>query len=745
MEKTAKKAMTRSLSVSTLLQMGIRITLVVIVVTLLSYWHIVATLEDETADKLHKYITERAQRESAVFKLAEEDHKTLKAVFLKAWPAAKTTSFTDYDRYYETLPDGTTRTKKALFYGTVGDGSIYSDSVSGYVGRNAPINEREFRSRLVLSYDMLNHFGVTYKTQFANLYIHMPENAAVVYWPGLPWGLQAKSDLDITREEWVYIADKEHDPLRETVWTGLYYDPTADMWMVSCETPVDVEGRHLINLGHDILLNSLFDRVFNNHLHGTYNFIVRRDGRLIAHPKKVDELREKLGVLNIDELNDPYLSDMYHKILEQVQQDDPNAYVINDTANNAFLAVSLIEGPHWLFVTVFPKSLLASTARRAAEFILGLGVLSLLIEMGMLMLVLRRKVIEPIRCFVNASEMVSQGRYSEVYNGKLDLPSEREDEMGTLARTIVHMAERIGSYQENLEQQINERTSQLTVAKEKAEAAAEQLKEAQKQLVQSEKMAGIGQLAAGVAHEINNPTGFVLTNLNCLKENVDLLFEVINRMEKLATEHVPDNDDNSAFHKELKAITANEEMQFVKEDFPGLIAQTIEGAERIKRIVGNLKNFAHPAEEGKNPVNVNIEIDKALNLVNNEIKYNCSVVKDLREVPLVLANSQQIEQVFINILVNAAQAMERKGVININSYFKDPFVVIEISDNGKGIAESNINKIFNPFFTTKDVGKGTGLGLSIVYGIIEDHKGEIKVYSKVDEGTKFTISLPAVK
>lgn len=739
------KTKTRSLAFSTLLQMGICITLVVIIVTLLSYCYIMATLQEETKDKLYKYITERCQRESVIFKLAEDNHQTLREVFLNAWPAARATSSADFSRYFETLSDGTTRTKKELFDGVAGENFIYSDSISGYIGSNAPIDNPEFRSRLVLAYHMLEHFGVTYRKQFANFYIHMPENVNLVYWPGLPWGLQAHSDLDVTVEEWVYIADKEHNPERKTVWTGLYYDPTADEWMISCETPVDVGGRHLINLGHDILLNSLFKRVFDDHLQGTYNFIFRRDGRLIAHPEKVESLRAKLGVLNIDDLNDSTLSAMQRNILAHLRsKDNSEAYVINDSASNAILAVAPIEGPDWLFVTVYPKKLLESTARRVVEFILFFGVFMLFIELAILMLVLRRKVIEPIQCFVNASEMVSQGRYAEVYDGKLSLLSERKDEMGTLARTIIHMAQRIGNYQEDLERQINERTAQLTVAKDKAEAVAIQLQKTQKQLVQSEKMAGIGQLSAGIAHEINNPAGFVLTNLNCLEKNIETLFQSMEDVIRLIAEYFPHSDNTGEFYESLKRITETRKIQFIKKDMPDLISQTIEGAQRIKKIVGNLKNFSHPGEKEKRPINVNVEIDKVLDLINNEIKYNCEVIKDLKEVPLILANPQQLEQVFINIIINAGQAIYKKGIIRISTYLKDPVVIIEISDNGKGISEDAISQIFNPFFTTKDVGKGTGLGLSIVYGIIKDHNGQINVYSKIGEGTRVVISLPVM-
>jgi signal transduction histidine kinase len=295
-----------------------------------------------------------------------------------------------------------------------------------------------------------------------------------------------------------------------------------------------------------------------------------------------------------------------------------------------------------------------------------------------------------------------------------------------------------------LNDQLDRERRKLEEAYSKLKDINDELKATQKQLIKSEKMAGIGQLAAGVAHEINNPTAYILNNISFLRKSMDTLFKDLKDIEELITRYIPQNDDNSEFHKELKKIIENKELQFIKEDFPDLISSTLDGAERIKKIVSNLRTFAHPGEEGKSSVNINEEIERALDLIYNEIKYHCEVIKDLKEVPLILGNSQQLDQVFMNILINASHAVEEKGVIHIATYEEDSRVVVEIADNGAGISEENISKLFNPFFTTKEVGKGTGLGLSIAYGIIEDHDGKIEVESKVGEGTKFIISLPLV-
>ncbi len=272
---------------------------------------------------------------------------------------------------------------------------------------------------------------------------------------------------------------------------------------------------------------------------------------------------------------------------------------------------------------------------------------------------------------------------------------------------------------------------------------ADLVKETQKRLIQSEKMAGIGQLAAGVAHEINNPTGFVMSNLQILSVNINQLFSIIDNFEELLRNNSPQDPEKSeALQDCLQKLKENYDIDYLKEDLPELINECLEGTNRIKNIVANLKSFTHPGMECHVPVNLNNEIEKALNLVLNEVKYNCEIVKEYGELPKISGNPQQIEQVMMNILINASHAIEDKGTIRIKTYHQGEHVTIEVTDSGKGMHEDIMDKIFDPFFTTKDVGKGTGLGLYIVYGIIEEHKGKIDVESKIGEGTKIIIKFP---
>lgn len=271
----------------------------------------------------------------------------------------------------------------------------------------------------------------------------------------------------------------------------------------------------------------------------------------------------------------------------------------------------------------------------------------------------------------------------------------------------------------------------------------ENLKNSQAQLLQSEKMASVGQLAAGVAHEINNPTGFVSSNLKSLSDYHDDIGSLIELYRELIASL---NGDLPAGIKDLlgkiKSFEEEADIDFILDDIHDLIDESKEGTERIKNIVLDLKDFAHPGEDEVQTVDINSGIESTLNVVWNEIKYKATVKKDYGDLPPVECFPQQLNQVFMNILVNAAQAMEKQGEIRIATITDNDWIEIEISDTGTGIPADKLAKIFDPFFTTKEVGKGTGLGLNVAYNIVKKHNGDITVESELGKGTTFRIRIP---
>ncbi len=264
------------------------------------------------------------------------------------------------------------------------------------------------------------------------------------------------------------------------------------------------------------------------------------------------------------------------------------------------------------------------------------------------------------------------------------------------------------------------------------------------QLTQTDKLASIGQLAAGIAHEINNPVGYVTSNLNSLEEYLSDIRKLIVLDQALIKrlEGTPLTEALTDMVKTIKEYAREIDLDYLQKDMDELIKDCIDGLDRIKKIVIDLKDFAHPGKKDIEFVDVNACIEATLNVAANELKYKTTVHKDLKDVPLVKGIPQQLNQVFLNILVNAAQAIEKTGEIRIRTWQENSDVKLSISDTGSGIDPENISKIFDPFFTTKEVGKGTGLGMNIAYNIIQQHEGCIAVESEPGKGTTFTISLP---
>lgn len=266
--------------------------------------------------------------------------------------------------------------------------------------------------------------------------------------------------------------------------------------------------------------------------------------------------------------------------------------------------------------------------------------------------------------------------------------------------------------------------------------AEEELKQVQSHMLQQEKMASIGQLAAGVAHEINNPIGFIASNLTSLQRYIDRLVEFIAAGDRGATPAgSPDAEPLDSLRQKLK-------IDYITADARQLIIESLDGADRVRRIVQDLKSFSRADRHENTLVNLNEALETTINIAWNEIKYVAGLSREFGEIPLVECFSQQLNQVFLNLLVNAAQAMEGQGHITVRTWSDGNSVFVSVADTGKGIPAGVLPRIFEPFFTTKEVGQGTGLGLSISYGIVKNHGGEIKVQSEVGKGSTFTVSLP---
>jgi signal transduction histidine kinase len=279
---------------------------------------------------------------------------------------------------------------------------------------------------------------------------------------------------------------------------------------------------------------------------------------------------------------------------------------------------------------------------------------------------------------------------------------------------------------------------------DKVAQRTEQLIRLQGELVQTDKLASLGQLAAGIAHEINNPIGFIMSNLNSLNKYVGTLKMLLGNYQTFAaTMAVKENQDN--YESALQAIQQQEEkehLSFLLEDIDNLLVESREGTIRVRDIVQGLKNFARLDESQMQDCDINIGLQDTIKIAWNDLKYKCALNLDLGEIPVIHCNPGQLNQVFLNLIINAADAMQDEGNLSITTRACESHVIVTIQDTGSGIPPEVLSRIFDPFFTTKPVGEGTGLGLSISYGIISKHQGTIEVASTVGQGTTFTIKLP---
>ncbi|QYY80943.1 ATP-binding protein [Pseudomonas germanica] len=314
-------------------------------------------------------------------------------------------------------------------------------------------------------------------------------------------------------------------------------------------------------------------------------------------------------------------------------------------------------------------------------------------------------------------------------------------EVQQMANTLLtkwQMTERASLQMHHLEHLVDQRTAQFKQASEDLQREIDERKQLESQLVQSEKLASLGQMAAGVAHEINNPIGFISSNLGTLDGYFKQLLSVLDAWQTLGP--IPDSESVAR----LEQLRKDADLDFLLEDIPVLIRESKEGIGRVGQIVKDLKDFSRvDSQQQWQWANLQQGIESTLNIVASELKYKADLIKEYQPLPDIECLPSQINQVIMNLVVNAAQAMgSERGTITLRTGQQQDTAWVEVADTGAGIAPEILQKIFDPFFTTKPVGQGTGLGLSLSYGIVKKHGGDISVRSEPGVGTTFRIELP---
>jgi two-component system NtrC family sensor kinase len=342
----------------------------------------------------------------------------------------------------------------------------------------------------------------------------------------------------------------------------------------------------------------------------------------------------------------------------------------------------------------------------------------------------------PVKTLIRSALTIARGNFNE------RVPIRSSDEVGILASAFNQMARALSvretqlqELNRNLENMVHDRTIELENSHEALKRAYLDLQSTQEQLIQTEKMASLGQLVAGIAHEIKNPLNFIYGNTGFLADYTQKLQNLIDSFEKLSSISIEDRAEISRLKDSLH-------YSFIKEDLKTLIDNFSEGARRINTIVSDLRAFSRMDADRISEVDIHASLEMSLNLMRNQYKNRIEIHKEYGDIPKIQGYLGKLNQVFMNLLSNAFHAIQGKGDVWIRTRSNDGNVEIEIEDSGVGIPKENLKRIFEPFFSTKPVGQGTGLGLSISYGIIEQHQGKIQVTSIPQKGSSFIVRLP---
>jgi signal transduction histidine kinase len=637
-------------------------------------------LEKSTIENITTATRERAERESVVFDLARKNHELLRDEVLRQLArGTDPRKVSRFDALLTRYPDGTIRNRKEIYDGKVNAGV--------FIPPHHPITPA-FKSFIVTLMEVTEVYGKTFRANFQDTYFTTPENVMVILWPEAPnWTMEMAADFDMTKEEYVWVADAKHNPGRKTVWTGLFYDKVGATWMSSGETPIYQGDRHLATVGHDVMLSELTNRIATmNKGDGSYSLILRPDGRLVAHAQKQSELQTSEGEYHVS--SDPFLKSLLDRLLVQGES-------TRHPETNDILVQAKIRGPDWMLVTVYPEKLILASAAQAVGFVMGLALLSLVAEMFFLYLVLDKEINKPLHELEAAADALKENRPTALNF------TDRTDELGKFAATFKSMSAAITErdralqeYATSLESKVRERTREL---------------EEQKVIsIQQAKMASLGEMAGGVAHEINNPLATA----------------------SLLTHHIQDLIDEPEVDR--AQIKANLEK----------VTRTID---RIAKIVRGLRTFSRAAN--KDPMqttSLQAILRETISLCGEKMR-NHGI--DLRvtegEEIFVSCRATEISQVILNLLNNSFDAIEGLGEkwIDIRLEKSGGRVRVRVTDSGHGIPPEIMGKLMQPFFTTKEVGKGTGLGLSIAKGIAEAHQGSLYV-DTAEAHTCFVLELP---
>jgi C4-dicarboxylate-specific signal transduction histidine kinase len=701
-----------SLARATLLRIGIRIAVVIVLGTLFSYLHLFNTLRGQSLVQLERSVVERSHREASIFVLAEDNHAFLKkALQERLQSLSQEEVSTRFDGLFVRLPDGTVRNRPEGFDGT--------KMVGLFVPRGVSV-DADLRRRILASYDVLTQYAPAFQARFTDTFIVLPEGPMILYWPEGPTYCQDASPTEsIISQEFFPLSLPGNNPERKTAWTGVYEDPISGNRMVTVTTPLDVEGRHVASISHDVFLEELVARTNQDHLPGAYNVIFREDGRFIAHP--------------------PEMKTKGSHIFERVKNRQPGQSVLALPESGEYLAVARLQGPGWNFVTVLPESVVAKPALEAARYVLVFGLASLVLELAIMFWVLRQQISRPLLALTHATDRIATGDF------KVELDTRRQDELGQLAQAFRLMADEVQRREEalrqaneGLEQRVDERTREL--------------KDVHRQLVQVARQAGRAEVATSVLHNVGNVLNSVHTSAMLARERlVGLQVEDVGQLAALLKER---HNDLATF------LTQDERGRHVMPFLSGLGAHLREGCDEAVSLLDEVGRYTdHIGTIVKLQQNYTRtpRLNEAADLVallEDALRINSAgltrhevrVERHLFPVPPVMTDRHKVLMILVNLISNAKYALDEAPAEQrcLTLRLEAPAagrVRIEVRDNGRGIAPELLTRIFQYGFTTREEGHGFGLHSSALAA--QELGGTLTAHSEgPGRGASFTLELP---
>jgi signal transduction histidine kinase len=701
---------------STLIHMGVRIAVIIALTTLFSYLHILSTLRTQAVAQLEQHVSERGQREEAIFQLAEDNHSVLKKALDERIRALTPEEVnTRFDALFVLLPDGTVRNRPEAFDGTKLPGL--------FVPRGVNV-DADLRRRILAAYDVLAQYGPAFRTRFATSFITLQEGPNIVYWPERPtYAQDAAPTESIIAQDFFPLTLPENNPQRRTAWSGVYLESVSEKSMTTVTTPLDMDGRHVAAISHDVLLDELVARTINQHLPGAYNLIFREDGGLIAQPELEGE--------------DP--SSHVRSIIERVKSRPSGQAVLELPERGKYIAVTRLQGPGWYFATVLPESVISQPAFLAARYVLLLGVLSLFLELAILYWVLQRQIARPLRSFTQATDRVASGDF------QVKLDTTRKDELGQLAQAFKLMADQVQRREEEL-RQANEALEQ------RVDERTRELKEVHAQLIKTARQAGMAEIATNVLHNVGNVLNSVYTSAQVAKERVyDMRLEQVGRVASMLQERQQDlttflSQDERGRHVMPFLNKLGQNLVEERKEILTLLTDVGRYTEHIGDIVKVQQNYAKQPRL-QEPVCLTDLVEDALRINSaGLVRHQVKVQRNLARLGYVLTDKHKVLMVLVNLVSNAKYAMdevplnERLLTITLESPVDDR-VRIVVHDNGMGIAPELLTRIFQYGFTTREEGHGFGLHSSALAA--QELGGTLSVHSDgPGKGATFTLELP---